>query len=117
MMGCRPSGLDPATPYGFAIAALVENQTDDEWRVAALDRYGRRAPLPHALVGAASPYANASGTLALDVRFDRGFTANATVNHSASDARATLGPMGVFAGEGHYGLTLVGDASVEVRAR
>ena len=44
-----------------------------------------------------------------------GFDANATVNHSfpAGGPGATLGPSGVWGGEGHYGLQLLGAAQVE----
>ena len=56
-------------------------------------------------------------TLAHDVQFHI-FHANLTQNHGAihknqSQSSSTLGPTGIYGGEGHYGLVLVGDANLE----
>jgi len=123
-------GLTPNTLYEFRVAALTEPQGADNgvlgdaafaaakhappaWRYG-LDLYGRRPAVPGALLGAPSAPANATATLKYDLSFNAfGFNANATLNHSATDGRATLGPTGVWGGEGHFGLVLVGDAQVE----
>eukprot|EP00638_Chattonella_subsalsa_P000403 CAMPEP_0117769996 /NCGR_PEP_ID=MMETSP0947-20121206/23453_1 /TAXON_ID=44440 /ORGANISM="Chattonella subsalsa, Strain CCMP2191" /LENGTH=979 /DNA_ID=CAMNT_0005594775 /DNA_START=113 /DNA_END=3052 /DNA_ORIENTATION=- len=94
----------------FRVAAVAENQTDVEW--TQLDLYGRRSLLGNAEVGPASQATNTTATLPWDFHFDA-FTANATLNHSATDGRSSLGPSGVFGGEGHHGLALVGDANLQ----
>ena len=100
--------LLPDQNYLFAIAGLVENQTNPAWE--DVDLYGRRKPLHGALEG---PHATISArSLAFDVRFER-FDANSTLRHGLADDRTSTGPRGVDSGEGHYGLVLVGDANVE----
>ncbi len=103
-------GLLPDTLYGASVAAVCENQTDLEWR--QFDLYGRRALLPGALVAPMSVETNYNATLEWDVGFNR-FNANLTVNHSAIDKTASLGPSGVIGGEGSYGVVMVGNANVE----
>lgn len=56
-------------------------------------------------------YTNDTATLAYDFDFSF-FSANSTLNHTASTSSSSLGPTGQFSGEGHYGLVLVGSANV-----
>ena len=102
-------GLNPDTVYEFSISAISENQNDPEWE--ALDKYGRRNLLPEGLIGGKSAPMNSS-TLAYDLHFTR-FDANATLSHGAEAKFSSTGPTGVFGGEGHYGLHIIGDANIE----
>ncbi|CAN0038216.1 unnamed protein product, partial [Sphacelaria rigidula] len=74
-----------------------------------VDLYGRRDLLDGAVVGYFSDASKVADTLAEDILFDK-FNANSTLNHSSEEAVSTLGPRGQWAGEGHYGLKLVGTA-------
>jgi hypothetical protein len=101
--------LSPGTDYIVAISAAVEDQNDDEWE--ALDKYGRRALLENGLLGDKTPEV-AVTTLAKDFDFTA-FTAASTLDQGAAQAGATVGPTGVSAGEGHFGLYIIGDANIE----
>ena len=97
-------------------AALTEDQKNPvhgtarmEW--LQLDLYGRRAHVDGAVVGAFSSASLAVATLRHDFSF-RVFDANSTLRHGAADMRSTVGPSRNEHGEGHYGLHLVGDASI-----
>jgi hypothetical protein len=104
-------GLQPDVEYEWRVSSVSEDMVhSDEWR--HLDLYGRRAMLPGALVGPPSPPTNLTATLFNDLHFTH-FDANQTLNHSSTDKRSTLGPSGVWSGEGHYGLALVGSAQIE----
>ncbi|CAM9141429.1 unnamed protein product [Choristocarpus tenellus] len=103
-------GLTPGLGYIFWVRAMAENQSDQRWE--QVDLYGRREQLEGGVVSPFSLPTNVTTTLQADLVFDR-FNANSTLNHSASDSRATLGPRGQWAGEGHYGIQLVGSAQVE----
>lgn len=105
-------GLKPDTRYVFAVAAVVEDRFSDQSFIDTVDFYGRRSHLPGAFVGPFSDFTNATATLQHDVSFNI-FNANATVHHGPADERATLGPTGLFGGEGSYGLLLVGSANIE----
>jgi hypothetical protein len=99
--------LEPNASYLVGISALCEDQGND----IELDMYGRRE---HAMTGALrSEVASISArTLETDIKFPY-FSANLTQNHSSIYRSATLGPTGNFGGEGHFGLYLIGDASIE----
>ena len=103
-------GLSPDTAYEFAVATAAEDTRGGAW--TALDKYGRREPLEAAYVSALSAPTAPVRTAAHDVSFD-GFAARKVLNASTADGRATLGPAGQWAGEGHYGLYLVGDANLQ----
>ena len=115
-------GLNAHTKYVFRIAGLVEDQrrgrTMDgvpkfEW--LEVDLYGRRRPLPGAVVGVYSNPTHPVLTLKYDVHFTH-FDANATLNHKAvnkGENQTTRDPLRVEGGEGHYGIRLVGDANIE----
>jgi hypothetical protein len=109
-------GLEQNTNYQFQIHALVEDQVfSDIW--LQLDHYGRRSFPSRAyvdeftLVGTpgVSPVVR---TLDYDFNFEQ-FTASSTLNHSSSWKLNTPGHLGVFGGEGSYGLIMVGDAALE----
>ena len=68
--------------------------------------------MENAVIGENSAYSDVVRTLRYDFAFDI-FNANATLNHSSVDERNTDGHIGIFGGEGHFGLSLIGDASVE----
>jgi hypothetical protein len=103
------TGLRAAHFYKFTIEALAEDQRDPAW--LALDLYGRRRALTGALASVASPRTPAVSTLGEDVLFGA-FDANATLDAGAVDARSSAGPGRETGGQGHFGLTLVGDAHV-----
>ena len=115
-------GLAADTKYEFRIAGLVEDQRkgrmiDSEmsydWQ--QLDLYGRRKALRGAVKGTYSYPTQAVLTLRHDFHFTV-FDANATLNHLAINKgpnQTTRDPLRVEGGEGHYGLRLVGDASIE----
>jgi len=105
-------GLEPATEYIFAVAPMAEGAFVERSASLETDLYGRRSPTPDALIGTFSPYTNVTATLYWD--FDFGlFNANMTLNGSAVQPAASLGPTGVWGGEGNYGLVLVGSANVQ----
>ena len=89
---------------------MSENSSDTEWM--QVDKYGRREVLQGAVIGEYSIPTNITATLPFDFEF-KGFNANSTLNHSSTDPRQTLGPTGVWGGEGHFGLYIVGDANIE----
>ena len=104
-------GLAPAQSYEVRIRALVEDQTQsDAW--LHLDLYGRRRAARDAVRSAAFSTVLSVATLPHDARFVR-FDANSTVDHDALDHRASLGALSLDRGEGQFGITLVGSASVE----
>jgi hypothetical protein len=104
-------GLQADMEYEWRVSAVSEDMVhSDEWR--QLDLYGRRPILPGALVSPPSPPTNLTATLVHDLHFTH-FDANQTLNYSSIDKRLTLGPSGVWGGEGHYGLALVGSAQIE----
>ncbi|KAJ1447692.1 hypothetical protein M885DRAFT_541852 [Pelagophyceae sp. CCMP2097] len=105
-------GLRAATWYNFAITAASEDRWADAGAVDAVDLYGRRLLLDHALMGQRSVYSNATSTLENDVSFNF-FDANSTVNHGASDKRATAEPSGLVSGEWSHGFVFIGDANIE----
>ena len=104
-------GLAPAQRYEVHVRALAEDQTQsDAW--LHVDLYGRRRAAPDAVRSIASAAALNVTTLPYDVHF-AGFDANSTLDHDALDHRASRGALSVDRGEGHFGVTLVGSASVE----
>ena len=103
-------GLNHNSMYCFGVSGLTENQMDDSWWTD-LDSYGRRSRVDGALEGPIS-LPECGRTLLFDVEFNS-FNANSTQDHGPSDKRSSLGPTAVTSGEGHYGLRLVGDASIE----
>ncbi len=102
-------GLLPDTRYQFRIAALVESTLQGD--VADLDLYGRRAPLPGYIEGPFSKLTVVERTLDADFAFPF-FDANSTLNHGPADSRASIGQLNSMAGEGHYGLLLVGSGNI-----
>ena len=100
--------LESDSEYEFEVAGANEDQNDDEW--VQIDLYGRRALVGEGLIG--KPVRVRAHTLAHDFNFPF-FNANMTQNFTAVNNNSTLGPTGVWAGEGHYGLIIVGDANVE----
>ena len=56
-------GLEPASSYVFAVAAVVEDRFGDQTFLDTVDIYGRRRLLPGALIGPKSVYCNAAATL------------------------------------------------------
>ena len=84
----------------------------DKTLYARTKRYGRREISDNAVIGENSAYSDVVRTLRYDFTFDM-FNANSTLNHSSVDERNTDGHIGIFGGEGHFGLSLIGDASVE----
>ncbi len=101
-------GLSPNVTYAFGIAGLNENQTNPSWW-DNLDLYGRRDALAGALEGA---IATVQGhTLLHDVNIPY-FNSNATQDYGAETESLTKGPTGVYGGEGHYGLSLIGSANI-----
>lgn len=107
------NNLDRDTQYSFAVAAVAEDRWADRSAVDTVDLYGRRLLLHSALRGVTGVYSNDTKTLRYDVEMTY-FNANATINHGPSDPRSTVGPTGLTGGgEGRYGLSLVGSASIE----
>lgn len=101
-------GLSSNVTYTFGIAGLNENQTNPSWW-DNLDLYGRRDVLAGALEGA---IATVQGhTLSHDVNIPY-FNSNATQDHGAATESSTKGATGVYGGEGHFGLSLVGSANI-----
>jgi len=104
-------GLEPATEYQFAIAAVAESR--EQWGDAldVVDLYGRRRLQEGALVSAWSPKSNSTFTLGIDLEFIE-FSAQATLN-AMSENSEDAGPTGLQGGEGHYGLFMIGSANVQ----
>lgn len=105
-------GLEPATEYVFAIAAMSEGAHFEKSANLATDLYGRRDPTNGALIGAFSAYTNITATVPFDFNF-RFFDNNATLNSSSVPSGFSLGPTGMFGSEGNFGLVLVGDANIQ----
>ncbi len=133
--------LEPDTTYIFGVAGLNENQSDGHWW-NDLDVYGRRRSSEKSDnevhlgdVSSLSPSSPLMGpiveieghTLAHDIHFHR-FDANSTLNHGPEvhddvndhsndgddiTSSSSLGPTGVDGGEGHYGLYLIGSATIQ----
>lgn len=104
-------GLEPATEYVFAIAAIAEGAMSGSANLPT-DLYGRRDLRSDYLIGGFSTITNITATLLYD--FDFGFfNANKTINSSGTSSSESLGPTGMFGSEGHYGLVLVGDANIQ----
>ena len=101
-------GLSPNSTYVFGLAGLNEDQNNAKWW-NDLDLYGKRSLLHGALEG--STVEIQGRTLMYDVNFQR-FNANMTQNHGPEIDRESIGPTGMYSGEGHYGLVLVGSASI-----
>lgn len=104
-------GLDPAARYQFRIAAVADRRPSGP--APGVDAYGL-------LVGALSPLARVgpwsmpscdARTLAFDFLFTA-FDANNTLDHGPASLYSSTGPHGWAGGEGHYGLTLSGSATV-----
>lgn len=118
--------LLPDTSYIVAISGLTENQ--EQVFQYPLDLYGRRHHNNNnsnnifestSFVLESAMTTTTAKTLQYDVSFDS-FNANSTLNHTDQDANilsssssSTVGPKGMYGGEGHFGLTLVGDAHIE----
>ena len=102
-------GLQPDTRFQFRIAALSEPTLTASW--LEVDLYGHRREVPGFQRGPWSEATSIERTLDADFAFPF-FNANFTLNHGAKDARASLGQLGNLGGQGHYGLLLVGSASV-----
>uniref|UniRef100_A0A7S2PFY5 Fibronectin type-III domain-containing protein n=1 Tax=Leptocylindrus danicus TaxID=163516 RepID=A0A7S2PFY5_9STRA len=101
-------GLERNTEYEVKISGIAEDQNNPSWK--ALDSYGRRDILQEALIGESI---NATvHTLSYDFQFEF-FNANMTRNHGPISNSSALGPTGINLSEGHYGLNVIGDASVE----
>ena len=102
-------GLQPNKTYVFGIAALNEDQSQDNWY--NLDLYGRRSILDEdAHEGQIETIIGR--TLLHDIEFAR-FDANSTQNHGPAIHESSIGPTAREDGEGHYGLALVGHANIE----
>ena len=102
-------GLEANSLYSFRVAAVAEDQREN-WQ--NVDLYGRRDLLASALVGAWSDPCDPVATLGEDILL-KSIDANATQNRGAIDTRTSLSPLAQPGGEGHFGLTLVGAASIE----
>lgn len=102
-------GLRQNTTYSIGVSGLNEDQKNSTWW-RSFDQYGRRKALEGALEGLIATID--ARTLHADVDFSK-FNANTTQNHGPVDARNRVWPGGLKTGGGHYGLTLVGDASIE----
>ena len=107
--------LQPNSLYYVSIAALAGDQEQEGWW-KNLDSYGRvqdnsilLAEISSALEGLNTTVT--AHTLADDISFFS-FNANLTQSHGPIDSSSSIGPSGVEGGEGHYGLALVGDASI-----
>ena len=103
------NGLEPNTRYSFRVAAVAEDQRED-WQ--SVDLYGRRLLLRDAQLGEWSKSSQLVMTLGEDFKFPS-FDANASLMSGAVDVRSSRSPLGQQGGEGHFGLTLVGAASLE----
>eukprot|EP00595_Chromulina_sp_UTEXLB2642_P001487 CAMPEP_0196765116 /NCGR_PEP_ID=MMETSP1095-20130614/7622_1 /TAXON_ID=96789 ORGANISM="Chromulina nebulosa, Strain UTEXLB2642" /NCGR_SAMPLE_ID=MMETSP1095 /ASSEMBLY_ACC=CAM_ASM_000446 /LENGTH=703 /DNA_ID=CAMNT_0042122545 /DNA_START=1153 /DNA_END=3264 /DNA_ORIENTATION=+ len=118
-------GLQPATEYVFAVAAISEGTYPINRANLPTDLYGRRSIYSSDYqIGEFSQYTAITATLPYDFNFNL-FNANKTLNVSSGDVSIpsgidisthninTNGPTGIFGSEGHYGLVLVGSANIE----
>ena len=90
-------GLEPATEYVFAIAAIAEGAYNEAAASRATDLYGRRGHslAPDGQLSEFSVYTNITGTLMFD--FDFGFfNANKTTDNGGSTPLQSLGPTGTI---------------------
>ena len=108
-------GVEPNSLYYVSIAGLAGNQATEGWW-KNLDSYGRlqdnsilSAEIDRALEGLNTTVT--AHTLADDINFES-FDVNLTQSHGPIDSSSSIGPSGVEDGEGHYGLALIGDASI-----
>mmetsp|Transcript_6182 Transcript_6182/g.8636 ORF Transcript_6182/g.8636 Transcript_6182/m.8636 type:complete len:1059 (+) Transcript_6182:817-3993(+) len=104
-------GLEPATEYVFAIAAIAEGHTSAN---LPTDLYGRRDVVGggDSFIGTFSVYTNITATLLHDFDFSF-FNANQTMNSSGSSVSNSVGPTGLYGSEGNYGLVIVGSANIQ----
>lgn len=102
-------GLEPATEYVFAIAAMSEGHESSN---LPTDLYGRRSAIDNGMLSTFSIYTNITATLPYDFEFSF-FNANKTLNSSGATPEMTLGPSGQFGSEGNYGLVMVGSANIQ----
>lgn len=107
-------GLEKNSLYHVSIAGLAGDQEQKGWW--KLDSYGRlqdnsilSVEISRALEGLNTTVT--AHTLADDISFES-FDANLTQSHGPIDSSSSIGPSGVEDGEGHYGLALIGDASI-----
>ena len=111
-------GLNRETEYIFRVAAMSEGVVPVNAASLPTDQYGRREFGPHALISLFSKFSQSATTLREDFQF-LFFRANQTQNHMKKidpdhySASASVGPTGQYGGEGQYGLTFVGSASVQ----
>jgi hypothetical protein len=111
-------GLNPESDYVFAVAAVSEGVIPINYANQPTDLYGRRAHSTNSLLGGFSNFTSNITTLKSDFEFTF-FNANLTLNYSVSDvpissvASQSLGPTGLYGGEGSYGLAFIGSANVE----
>lgn len=103
--------LEPFARYQFRIASLSEDRLTDDCRWRRSDVYGRRQLVSPSVQGDFGTPTSIERTLITDFSFES-FSLNKTLNYGPSDKREIYGPRGSFGSEGHYGLTLVGSASV-----
>jgi len=105
-------GLEPATEYVFAIAAMSEGAYHEKSANLDTDLYGRRNPVNEAFTSTFSIYTNITATTLFDFDFQL-FDNNATLNSSFIPSFNSLGPTGIYGSEGHFGLVLVGNANIQ----
>ena len=111
-------GLSRDTEYIFRIAAMSEGVVPLNAAALPTDQYGRREPAPLALISSFSEFSQTIVTLKEDFQFTL-FNANLIQNHTKKidpdhlSSGASVGPTGQYGGEGQYGLTFVGFASIQ----
>jgi len=105
-------GLEPATEYVFAIAAMAEGAYHEKSANLDTDLYGRRVPVDGATISTFSAYTNITATTLFDFDFSI-FDTNATLNSSFTPSINSLGPTGMYGSEGHFGLVLVGNTNLQ----
>lgn len=108
-------GLEPATEYVFAVAAMSEGAFNEASAALPTDLYGRRKPTDDALIGDFSAYTNVTGTARADFSFSF-FNGNQSLNGTkfpTFNMPGSLGPTGQYGSESNYGLILVGNANIE----
>jgi hypothetical protein len=101
--------LTSGVEYVFMIAAVAEGRENAN---LATDLYGRRDLTANAVVGAFSTMSNVTATMISDFSF-KFFNSNETLNSSSASGDASVGPTGIYDGEGNFGLTIVGDANLQ----
>lgn len=104
-------GLEPATQYVFAIAALAEGGSTGAAKLPT-DLYGRRGPKSGYMISPFSIYTEITATVPYDFEFSF-FSANNSLNHSGVSMSNVNGPTGDYGSQGHFGLVIVGSAQVE----